>query len=151
MLSIRQTFLGKLYSKIFKNNIEQPEPVQSNVMIPTVAMEPELIVKSATTSATLMVTPTDRDFYLTNAAVSASHVAADGGGSGTITFVDSFGISHQVVAPCMTSTVVELGQSNSLSIAFPKQGVLLQRGSNIAFTGGTSLGNAVIAGYTAGF
>jgi hypothetical protein len=126
-------------------------------VVPVMEVNPRLIrtadvCKSATlnnaTTATILTTPTDMDFYLCSASISFIKDVTSTATTLNITFTDQYGVSQTALrAVCFTLTV-QNGQ-NSISFPFP---IKCARNTIIAITSDTNVANirasASISGYT---
>lgn len=121
------------------------------VITPVIPIVPRInIIKRASalnaTSATVYTTPTDKDFYLTNACLSVIKDVTSTSTSSTITAVVDGTTVNILEIASITLTV----QENTVSQKW--DGLKLDRGSNINVTNSTNVANirasACIQGYT---
>lgn len=96
------------------------------------------------TAGTILVTPTDRDFYLTGMVLSHSQDATS---TNTGAYIrNSDGTQYYI----RVATITSLAQNNSVTFTF-KESFLCQRGKTIQvgvnITDGVQLANATITGY----
>lgn len=107
------------------------------------------IIRNSTSSGTLFVVPSDRDFFITSVFVTATAVNGDGG-TNTITVTPQDGAS-QVLASvdAVSGTVATEGTSaaNNMGLAFPKP-IKLKGATSIVTSKGSTTGTFGITGYT---
>jgi len=144
---VYSTNILKNASEILETNAMSEKVSEINGSVqPTIKIEPYInILKTDTAAtATIYTTPTDKDFYLTNAAISCN-VGGGAAGTATLTFVLRSG-ETQTINAVVTS---DIGDSTAvtLPIQFPLRGLLLAKGSTIVSTSNTDVQSFTIAGY----
>jgi len=140
---LHNTAVGKWASKIFETNALRPVDFKVKQDIqPTVSVEPSLLSFSSTSTGTIYTAPLDKEFYLTNISLTCAGDGAGVGGVASIVFT-----GEELVQQTIECKSEDLGNgANSLSIAYPKRGILIKKGTAIT-VGITSLGCVNIAGY----
>ena len=121
-------------------------------IIPIISADPQIILEEIhhkAANGTIITTPTDKDFYFTDAMISC----LDGTGTGGV-LLDSitltpFGKAAVIilVAQCF-SDLGTTTETNAHQVLNLKNPIKLARGSNIVFTKGSAAGKCSIFGYT---
>jgi len=147
---LHNTKIKKWLSEILgQNYMNSGVVLSSDTVIPTVEVSPRIdIFRSVTTTDTIYTTPSDRDFYLTNVAMTVANNTSLA--TNTVTFVDENGVTRTVYlhSTFTVGTAESTGTAASISITFPFRGILLARGSAISYSmAAADLGSGMIAGY----
>lgn len=125
-------------------------------VVPVMEVNPKLlrtldVCKSATlnnaTSANLITTPADMDFYLTSAAISFIKDATSTATTLNITYTDQFGTGQTALRVVCFTLTAENGQ---LAVTFPYP-VKCARNSTIQITSDTNVANIRASGSISGF
>lgn len=144
MESTHNTKLLRDASEILETNSIAPQQFAvPNTIQPVIEIEPFLdVFRASNVTATLFTTPADKDFYLTNIAISASDNAPITPATTTVSFTlrDGTAVSFEVVINADATG----GVANTMD--FPKRGLLLAKNSAITCSI-VSAGHAAIAGY----
>jgi len=143
--------LAKISSDIF--NTKYGNHISANVgeIVPVVDLQPYINVSlTRSTTGTIFTTPLDKDFYLTNVAITCANNAASSAGTESyITFSDDFNVSRTISCFIGTNSVGgTVGSQNSISIQFPMRGIRIRKNTSISFNLGGDQGSGFIAGYT---
>lgn len=145
---LHSTAIKKWASHLFETNSARPIDFKlSEVIQPIVEIQPYIdVMRTSVTTGTNVVytTPTDKEFYLTNVAMSGYSEAGVAQGEATIEFTTEDGQSRSM--NISTDNTASAG-SLALSVQFPMRGVLLKKGSTITFTIDKAF--IMFAGYTA--
>lgn len=116
---------------------------------PVLIANPERIinvVKYKTSTGTITTTPTDFDFYLTNASISNFSIDNTGAATDSITVTLGDG-SNQIILGCTVGSPAAGVGTNSNSINL-KNPIKLKRGTNITSNLNSDTGAFSICGYT---
>jgi len=159
---LKNTFIKRLASFLFETNETRPLQDIKNEITPTVEITPIIdVVKSVISdanSATIYTTPTDKDFFLTNASYSYFVLAQHDGAEGGVTVVVGGETVRIVSVPTIYSQHNDSGGlADNFGGAFNtiylgKRGVLLDRGSQInVIHDGSAIGIIKNAGTICGY
>jgi len=159
---LKNTFIKRLASFLFETNETRPIQDIKSEITPTVEITPIIdVVKSAISDANetvLYTTPTDRDFYLTNASYSYFTVFEHDGAEGWLSIV----VGGETVRVVSVPTIYQHYNNGSVDIpntggAFNtiflgKRGILIDRGTQILLKhDGSEVGNIKNAGVICGY
>ena len=121
-------------------------------IVPVLIANPKRIIQeiaAATSTGTMMTTPTDRDFYLTNVQVSAASFEQDAtkDTSVGITLPNGNTIAIAYIWLRTGAAASESNDSASLSLNFNIP-IKIKRGTNITFTNTSTTAIGIIYGYS---
>jgi len=144
---MKSTTLNRWANEVLENNnFSRSITVKDDVQPVTQVMPYINVIRSAGSTTTLYVTPTDNDFYLTNISMSVwGDTTGPTQGNAVITIVtndDQQNRTFQIGTELSGGT----GGQSSINIPFAMRGCLLKKGSNISVS--ITQGYIMIQGYT---
>ena len=135
-------------------NTNLPPKILNNSIQPVININPKdyrrcITRHTATAGGTIYTTPSDRDFFLVGASVSAGSQESTAAGSVSVQYTDEDGATQIFIKADTPATIatVELINTNNISLTYP---VKVKRGTNITMpVTSCQIKSATIYGYVA--